>query len=83
MNVQFHPDVFKQLQQLPCQVFAPALKAIVALASESRPTGVKKLVGTRRDWRIRIGEYRIIYEIDDSTQAITVMCVEHRRDAYR
>lgn len=83
MTVAFHPDVYKQLQQLPCPVFRNALNAIIALSHTPRPPGVKKLAGSRSDWRIRIGEYRIIYEIDDARQAVTVMHVGHRRDAYR
>lgn len=83
MRIEFHPDVYKQLQQLPRPVFAAALRAIVGLVQEPRPAGVRKLVGSRSDWRVRIGEYRIVYEIDDSARTITVMQVRHRRDVYR
>lgn len=83
MNVAFHPDVYKQLQQLPRTVFSLALSAIIALTHNLRPAGVKKLVGSRGDWRIRIGEYRIVYEIDDNTKIVTILGVAHRRDAYR
>jgi mRNA interferase RelE/StbE len=82
VNVAFHPDVYKQLQQLPRTVFAVALSAI-GLTHNPRPAGVKKLVGSRSDWRIRIGEYRIVYEIDDTTKTVTILGVAHRRDAYR
>ncbi|MDQ4039571.1 MAG: type II toxin-antitoxin system RelE/ParE family toxin [Actinomycetota bacterium] len=83
MNVAFHPDVYKQLQQLPRRVFSAALNAIIALTHDARPSRVKKMVGSRSDWRIRIGEYRIVYEIDDTARTVTVLNVEHRRDAYR
>lgn len=83
MNVRFHPDVYKQLQQLPRNVFAVALDTIIGLSRNPRPTGVRKLVGSDGDWRVRIGEYRIIYEIDDSARAVTIMRVTHRRDSYR
>jgi mRNA interferase RelE/StbE len=83
VNVAFHPDVYKQLQQLPRTVFAAALSAIISLTHNPRPAGVKKLVGSRIDWRIRIGEYRIVYEIDDATETVTILGVAHRRDAYR
>lgn len=83
MRIAFHPDVCKQLQQLHRQVFSTTLNAIATLAHTPRPTGVKKLVGSRSDWRIRIGEYRILYEIDDTAQTVTMMRIEHRRDAYR
>lgn len=83
MNLEFHPDVYKQLQQLPRHVFAAVLRAIVALGREPRPAGVSKLVGSRSDWRLRIGEYRLVYEIDDDSATVTVMRVQHRRDVYR
>lgn len=83
MKVTFHPDVYKQLQQLPRRVFSAALNAIITRTHNPRPAGVKKLAGSRSDWRIRIGEYRIIYEIDDTAKTLTVLQVEHRRDAYR
>ena len=83
MNVAFHPDVYKQLQQLPRWAFSAALNAIIALTHEPRPAGVKKLTGSRSDWRIRIGEYRIIYEIDDTAKTVTVLQVEHRGEVYR
>jgi mRNA interferase RelE/StbE len=83
VNVAFHPDVDKQLQHLPRPVFAAALSAIIALTHNPRPAGVKKLVGSRSDWRIRIGEYRIVHEIDDTTETVTILGVAHRRDAYR
>jgi mRNA interferase RelE/StbE len=77
MNVEFHPDVYKQLQQLPRPVFAAALRMIVSLTREPRPVGVKKLVGGPNDWRVRIGEYRTVYAIDGDT--VVVMQVRHRR----
>ena len=83
MNLAFHPAVYKQLQQLPRTVFTAELSAIIALSHNPRPAGVKKLVGGRSDWRIRIGEYRIVYEIDDSSTTVTVLGVAHRRDAYQ
>lgn len=83
MNVAFHPDVYKQLHSLPRRVFSAALNAIIALTHTPRPLGVRKLAGSRSDRRIRIGEYRIIYEIDDTAKTVTVLQVEHRREVYR
>lgn len=83
MRIEFHPDVYKQLQQLPRPVFAAALRAIIGLVDEPRPAGVKKLLGGHSDWRVRIGEYRIVYEIDDGAATVTVLQVRHRRDVYR
>lgn len=82
MRIAFHPDVYKELQRLPRQIFPAVLNATIALLNDPRPAGVKKLTGSSSDWRIRIGEYRIIYEIDDTARTTTVLRVAHRRDAY-
>jgi mRNA interferase RelE/StbE len=55
--------------------------AIASLAENPRPSGCKKLVG-REGWRIRIGNYRVIFEIDDVKREVTVMHIGHRRDIY-
>lgn len=83
MNIEFHPEVLKELQRLPRPVLGAALQAIIGLAREPRPTGIKKLVGSQNDWRVRIGEYRIIYEISEADDRITILRVAHRREAYR
>lgn len=83
MRIAFHPDVYKQLQRLPRVVFATALNEIIGLADDPRPTGVTKLVGSGSDYRVRIGEYRIVYELDDAQGIVTVLRVAKRSDAYR
>lgn len=83
MKVEFHPDVLKQLQRLPRDAFETALHKIIALSSDPRPPGAKKLVGGVNDWRVRFGQYRIVYEVDDAEQVLTVFTVAKRSDAYR
>lgn len=83
MRVEFHPDVLEQLQRLPRDIVGRALTTIVALAAEPRPPGAKRLVGLRDDWRVRFGQYRIVYEIDDEADTITIYVVAKRSDAYR
>ncbi len=56
--------------------------AINALAANPRPQGCVKLTG-RDAWRIRVGTYRVIYEIDDGPRIVTIVDVGHRRDIYR
>jgi mRNA interferase RelE/StbE len=56
---------------------------IDSLASAPRPPGCKKLEGRAGAWRIRVGEYRVIYTIDDGKRVVDVSAVRHRRDAYR
>lgn len=55
--------------------------AVAGLAGNPRPAGCKKLVG-REGWRIKAGDYRVIYEIDDAQKQITVLHIGHRRDVY-
>ncbi|RDI66283.1 mRNA interferase RelE/StbE [Nocardia pseudobrasiliensis] len=83
MRIEFHPEVLKQLQRLPREAFGTALRMIIDLADDPRPAGVKKIVGRPNDWRIRFGQYRIVYSIDDKTGTITVFVVAKRSDAYR
>ncbi|MDQ1525311.1 MAG: mRNA interferase RelE/StbE [Pyrinomonadaceae bacterium] len=71
----------KELEQLPAEHYQRVRDAIRHLASNPRPTGCLKLTG-REGWRIRVGVYRVIYEIDDNQQSVTVLNVGHRRDIY-
>jgi mRNA interferase RelE/StbE len=72
----------KQLAQLPPGDYEHVRDAIRALAYAPRPHGCRKLTG-RDGWRIRVGDYRVIFEIDDQARAVTVLSVGHRRDVYR
>ena len=71
----------KELEQLPPEHYQRVRDAIRHLASNPRPTGCLKLTG-RGGWRIRVGVYRVIYNIDDDQQSVTVLNVGHRRDIY-
>ena len=53
------------------------------LIDTPRPTGVAKLRGTDNEWRLRIGDYRLIYEIDDEQHIVNVLHIRHRREVYR
>jgi len=72
----------KELAGLPPRDYERACDAIRALADEPRPHGCSKLIG-REGWRIRTGDYRVVYEIDDEEQSVTIVHVGHRRDVYR
>jgi mRNA interferase RelE/StbE len=54
-----------------------------SLTTDPRPHGVTKLRGTEDEWRIRVGDYRIIYEIDDNKQIVAILRIRHRREVYR
>jgi mRNA interferase RelE/StbE len=70
------------LDKLPKSDFQAAVEAIKDLAQTPRPRGIEK-VKTTGLWRIRRGDYRIVYAIDDKESLITVVCVGHRREIYR
>jgi mRNA interferase RelE/StbE len=58
-------------------------QAIRTLATEPRPVGCKRLIATDGLYRIRVGDYRIIYDVQDGKLVVTVVRVGHRRDVYR
>jgi mRNA interferase RelE/StbE len=73
----------RDLRRLPSTLFERVNERILALRDDPRPHGVRKLVGALEGWRIRVGDYRILYQIDDDAQTVTVVRVKHRRDVYR
>ena len=72
----------KELARLPLGIYERAKEAIPNLGNDPEPPGCRKLAG-REGWRIRVGDYRIIYEIDPAQHNVTVLHVGHRRDVYR
>ena len=72
----------RELQRLPHEDYERVREAIRALAQNPRPTGCLALTG-RAGWRIRVGNYRVIYEISDVQHTVTILHVGHRRDVYR
>jgi len=71
----------KSIAGLPGEAGQRVRAAISALGADPRPHGCRKLTG-RDEWRLRVGEYRVLYLIDDSAHLITVIAVGHRRDIY-
>jgi mRNA interferase RelE/StbE len=71
----------KQLDKLPDETAELLLDAIETLATNPRPSGCKKLKG-RSGYRIRKGDYRIIYDVHDNVLTVDVIAVGHRRDIY-
>jgi mRNA interferase RelE/StbE len=71
----------KQLDKLADHLAGPLLNAIAALGDSPRPPGCKKLKG-RNGYRIRVGDYRIIYEIIDDQLIVEVIALGHRKSIY-
>jgi mRNA interferase RelE/StbE len=72
----------KELAQLSAGEQGRVIEAIRSLGDVPRPAGCRKLSG-REGWRIRVGSFRVLYEIDDDRRSVTVLHVGHRRDVYR
>ena len=71
------------MKRLHPKEFDRIISHIKALAEDPRPSGCRKITGLKSDWRIRVGEYRIIYEVNDNDKTVMVMRIRHRREAYR
>ena len=73
----------KDLARLSSAVHDRVIVAIQALATIPRLPGCRKLAGSKHDWRIRVGDYRVIYEIADEIRIVRINRVRHRREVYR
>ena len=82
-DVTFARSARKELQALSRALQGRVFRRIEALASNPRPAGCRKLEGADDLWRIRIGDYRVIYSIDDARRNVDVSAVRHRSEAYR
>lgn len=76
-------QVEKQLDALPQQVANRVEQHLEVLHGNPRPFGVKKLKGYTDTYRVRVGNYRIIYSIDDRSQTVTLLTIDDRKDVYR
>ena len=76
------PRAAKELEDLPSETYNRIRDSIRRLAQDPRPKGSIKLSG-RDGWRIRVGDYRVVYEIQDSDRIVTILNIGHRRDIYR
>ena len=72
----------KELHGLPRKVVSRLVPRLDNLALVPRPRGCRKLKGGDNEWRIRIGDYRIVYEIDDAAKTVDVTRIAHRREVY-
>jgi mRNA interferase RelE/StbE len=82
-EVQFARSAAKEFRSLPDNIKNRIGIAMDSLCLNPRPRGVRKLVGCEHLYRIRVGQYRVVYEIDDGTQRIRITRVRHRREVYR
>lgn len=81
-RVEFTTAAARQVRKLPRPARDRVLGAIEALQEVPRPPGSKKLVGEQTAWRVRVGDYRVIYDVFDESLIITVVRAGHRREVY-
>lgn len=81
-DVRLHPAAAREYRRLQGPLRDRVRNAIDALAAHPRPDGVVKLAG-RDDYRIRVGECRIVYAVEDSERLVLVARIAHRREVYR
>ncbi len=82
-SVELAPAAVRQLRKLDPRAQRRVQAAIELLADEPRPAGAVKLAGGEGEWRVRTGDYRIVYEIRDRVLLVLVLAVGHRREIYR
>jgi len=82
-QVVIKPSAAKAIRKLDRDTQRRVIRLLEALAVEPRPGGVTKLAGDDNLWRVRIGDYRVVYEIHDAKLVVMVVRVAHRKDAYR
>jgi mRNA interferase RelE/StbE len=82
-TVEARPAVRKALRKLSADVRKDVLAVMRGLTEDPRPPGVRALAGHRPYLRVRSGDYRVIYAVDDAARLVTVAVVGHRRDVYR
>jgi mRNA interferase RelE/StbE len=82
-RVLLTPAAIKERKRLPIDVRKRIDQALRVLVDDPRPPNSRKLGGSRHDWRLRIGDYRVLYEIENEVNQITVWRIVHRREAYK
>ena len=82
-EVQILPKAVRQIKALSVEVRQDISLMIQSLANEPRPIGVKKLSGEKDVYRVRVGNYRVLYRIVDKVLVVLVVSVGHRREVYR
>jgi mRNA interferase RelE/StbE len=82
-EVKVLPPARRDLRRLDNQIRKTIIDLMRALASDPRPPGVSAIKGHRPYLRVRAGDYRIIYAVDDAIRIVTVARVQHRREVYR
>jgi mRNA interferase RelE/StbE len=81
-RIEWKHSALKELKHLPKDVVARIMRAVGRLPENPYPSGIRKLVGSENSYRIREGDYRILYSIVSSTLIIEIIRIGHRKDVY-
>jgi mRNA interferase RelE/StbE len=81
-SVEVKPSAQKELEALPDALLARVVRKLDSLEDAPRPVGCKKLKGYEDQWRIRVGDWRVVYIIDDATKLVSITRIAHRREVY-
>lgn len=82
-DLQWRTSTRKDLRSIPREDVARVIAAVATLADEPLPHGSQKLTGSARSYRIRVGDYRVVYELLRDASVIEIQRVRHRKEAYR
>jgi mRNA interferase RelE/StbE len=82
-KIEWKRPAIKELQKLPRPMISKIVSAVDNLSSNPYPQGVRKLVNTENSYRIRIGDYRVLYNIVEKKLIIEIIRVRHRKDIYK
>ncbi len=81
-EIEYAKSALKELKKLPVETRIRLQKAIENLKSDPKKGNVRAMVGSTA-WRLRVGDYRIIYDINDKKLVILILKAKHRKDVYR
>ncbi|MGV3602381.1 MAG: type II toxin-antitoxin system RelE family toxin [Dyadobacter fermentans] len=82
-KISIKSAALKEIQQIPKEFRVRIIETIDSLATNPRPNGVKKLENFRNSYRVRVGQYRIVYQIEDRQLIVEVVKVANRKEVYR
>jgi mRNA interferase RelE/StbE len=82
-EIRWRSSTKKDLRSLPREEVSRIIDAVAQLAEEPLPHGSQKLAGADRTYRIRVGDYRVVYEVLRHAAAVEIQRVRHRKDVYR
>lgn len=80
--VEVKPPARKELEALPDNVLSRVIRKLESLGHTPRPDGCKKLKGHKDQWRVRVGDWRVVYIIDDAAKIVSVTRIAPRREVY-